>query len=302
MELKSLEEESVHPLDVARSTRLIEEAEQPPDPMEGFADVAQNRLDQDLLILASGERTRPLLRRLKQYKDFVNNPAAQGTDFTSRYKGRILQAAETPRGPLTYIPGGEIDGEELRTFSDKPIITGPLVCQLCDADFTNEKDFARHKQRDHAGENEYRKRVLYLMAEAGQRPISAQEKRIIIQNFARFQQYCRPGAGGNFFADCEEVPRCEAACVVCAQKDYLEHRHKMSLFAEAPSRVVTEAHVGEDALDQEEDDTAMGRSQEPIAYSMVKRDGVYYIQSPAEAHAFMKVERYAERCQILRAI
>ncbi len=49
-----------------RSTELPEAAEQPPDPMEGFADVAENRLEQDLLILSSGQRTRQLLKRLKQ--------------------------------------------------------------------------------------------------------------------------------------------------------------------------------------------------------------------------------------------
>ncbi len=136
----------MHPVDLARSTQLIEEAEQPPDPMEGFADEATNRLEQDLLILASGQRTRPLLRRLKQYQDFVNNLAAQLTDFATKYTERITQAMSNSRaGPATYIPGCEVAGDELRTFSDKPIITGPLVCQLCDADYTNEKVFTQHK-------------------------------------------------------------------------------------------------------------------------------------------------------------
>ena len=143
-EVKDLQLRSVHPIDKARSSRLLEEAEQPPDPMEGFADEATNRLDQDLLILASGQRTRPLMRCLKQYKDFVINPAAHNSEFATKYADRILETlAESTGGPATYVPGGEIAGDELRTFSDKPIISGPLVCQLCDADFTNEKDFAQ---------------------------------------------------------------------------------------------------------------------------------------------------------------
>ena len=89
---------------------------------------------------------------------------------------------------------------------------------------------------DHGGENEYRKRVLYLMAEAGHRPITGQEKRIMVQNFAHFQQWCFPGSRGNYFADSKAVPRAEAACVVCAQKDYLEHRHTDSYFLE-PSQM-----------------------------------------------------------------
>ena len=48
--------------------------------------------------------------------------------------------------------------------------------QLCDADFVDEAAFSRHKSADHAGENEYRKRVLYLMREAGCGPIAGQEK------------------------------------------------------------------------------------------------------------------------------
>ncbi len=39
------------------------------------------------------------------------------------------------------------------------MVCGPLVCQLCNADFLYDADLAVHKDRDHAGENEYRKRV-----------------------------------------------------------------------------------------------------------------------------------------------
>ena len=46
---------------------------------------------------------------------------------------------------------------------------------------------------------------------------------------------------------------------------------------------------------------AKGRSQEPIAYSMVKRDGVYYIQSPAKVQDFMNVQRYKERWPLIPA-
>ena len=259
-ELEGLRQQS----SLLRATQMLEEAEQPPDPMQAFADEACNKLEQELLILSCGDRTRSLLRRLKQYKDFVQDAASKDTEFAKKYAERILQVASSSSpGPATYIPGDEVAGEELRSFSDKPILSGPLVCQLCEADFTNEKDFDRHKKADHGGEHEYRKRVLFLMAEAGPRPITAQEKRIIVQNFARFQQYCRPGAGGNFFADCEEVPRGEAACVLCAQKDYLEHRYKLSLFAEAPSGSISEARLAEnkEAAEAEEDGTTERHSQ-----------------------------------------
>ena len=116
------------------------------------------------------------------------------------------------------MPGDEILGDALRSFVNEPTITGPLVCQLCDATFLYDGDFAQHKQKVHAGENEYRKRVLWLMEESGCRPITGQEKRMIVQNFAHFQQFSRPGAKGNTFSRVSEVPRCEAACVVCQRK------------------------------------------------------------------------------------
>ena len=78
------------------------------------------------------------------------------------------------------MPGDEIDGDELRKFSDDPIICGPLVCQLCSKDFINEKAFADNKKNAHASETEYRKKVLYLMSQDGYRPITGQEKRLMV--------------------------------------------------------------------------------------------------------------------------
>ena len=66
IEIDELRRTFVHPRDRARSAQLLEEAQEPPNPMEGFADEAENRLDQDLLQLASGNRTRDLQRRLKK--------------------------------------------------------------------------------------------------------------------------------------------------------------------------------------------------------------------------------------------
>ena len=62
---------------------------------------------------------------------------------------------------------------------------------------------------------------------------------MMVQHFSRFQQFCRPGANGNYFADCEEVPGAEAACAICARKDWLEHRHRLSLFAAVPEAAST---------------------------------------------------------------
>ena len=69
IELNELKRTLVHPRDCAMSAQLLEEAQEPPNPMECFADEAENRLDQDLLLLASGNRTKELQRRLKKYRN-----------------------------------------------------------------------------------------------------------------------------------------------------------------------------------------------------------------------------------------
>ena len=79
-ELTEMRRTSIHPRDRAKSDQLLEEAQEEPSPMEGFADEAENRLDQDLLLLSSGHRTRDLQRRLKKYKDFVTDPATVNTE------------------------------------------------------------------------------------------------------------------------------------------------------------------------------------------------------------------------------
>ena len=288
----------MHPRDLAQSAALLGKAQEPRDPMEGFADEAENRLDQDLMLLTSGHRNRFLLRRMKQFKDFIVNPAAASTEFAQKYKQRVLEALATPVGRMTYVPGSAIGGDDLRKFSEVPIMSGPLVCQLCDTDFLTERSFAEHKNHAHAGESEYRKRVLYLMSQQGCRPITGQEKRIIVQNFAHFQQFCHPGSKGNYFADSEEVPRYEAACALCARKDFLEHRHKLNLFAEPPTNTISETPAVRDAQTEqsEEEDPSVVK---PSTRALLKYRGIYYIQTPDQVHKLLDVTRYAQRWPLI---
>ena len=163
----------------AQKTSLEKAANESPVPMATFASEADNKLDQDLMLLCSGIRPRPLMRRFKKYQEVLSQPSDRHSHIVQRYADRIRVAVATPVGKRCYVAGNDIAGEELRTFADEPIICGPLVCQLCDADFVNEIKFAQHKSDCHAGETEYRKRVLFLMAAQGCRPITGQEKRIM---------------------------------------------------------------------------------------------------------------------------
>ena len=114
----------------------------------------------------------------------------------------------------------------------------------------------------------------------------------MVQNFALFQQFCHPGSKGNRFSGGEAVPRCEAACTVCAQKDYLEHRHKLSLFGAVPEGQVSE-HCADPASD--EADVSEGEGNARPAQTLVKHRGVYYLQSPELVQGLLDVGRHKER-------
>ncbi len=130
-----------------------------------------------------------------------------------------------------------------------------------------------------------------------------------MQNSAHFQQFSRPDAKGNTFAPGMEVPRCEAACVVCQQKDFVEHRHKLSLFADppahgargAPQPAMAYKASASDALSEEEAPMIsrplvhIGAAQPALA----QHGEVYYLQSPEHVHALLDVERYAQRWPLI---
>ena len=136
----------------------------------------------------------------------------------------VTQALRTASGLPGYVAGDEIQGDALREFEDVPILTAPLVCMLCApggsgpecsgasggdgmepecslasgvAGFLTEERFLRHCAACHSGYAEYRKRVLYLLEARGPHPISAQEKRLMVQNYASFEQHSLPSAGGS---------------------------------------------------------------------------------------------------------
>ena len=83
---------------------------------------------------------------------------AQHDDATSP---RILMISRSQR--ITAVKCGR----------QKPLKPCPKK-QRASSDFLTDENFARHKFEHHAGEAEYRKRVLCLMAETGRRPIASE--------------------------------------------------------------------------------------------------------------------------------
>ena len=84
--------------------RMLEEAEDAVDPMLAFADEAHNKIEQELLILAFGNRTKSMLRRLKLYKAFVQDPTTSETEFTKRYGDKVARGSTThsSKGMIFY--------------------------------------------------------------------------------------------------------------------------------------------------------------------------------------------------------
>ena len=88
------------------------------------------------------------------------------------------------------------------------------------------------------------------------------------------------------------MPRCEAACAVCAQKDFLEHRHKLSLFDAVPKERVSE-HCADAASDQE--DVPEGEANTRPTRTLVKHRRLHYLQSPALVQNLLDVDRYRQQ-------
>ena len=108
-ELKALQQAEKDAKDAAD----IAEARDKPNPNEGFADEAHNKIDQDLMMLENGIRTRDLLRRLDKYKVLVSSPSAQHEEFAEEYAERVREALAMSAGKSRYVPEIEVDGSNL---------------------------------------------------------------------------------------------------------------------------------------------------------------------------------------------
>ena len=103
-------------------------------------------------------RTKQVMRRIHRYKTYFDEPGVQENALVLQYKHQMDRASQTFTGCRCYVPGDTIEGDALRSFASEPIVTGPIVCQLCDdASFLYDDDFAQHQRNLHGGENEYRK-------------------------------------------------------------------------------------------------------------------------------------------------
>ena len=143
--------------------------------------------------------------------------------------------ADTPAAPSDKLedPPPPAHARRPREGKGQAVAAPMIVCLLCHEGFRSNEALDRHANVRHGGRCEYRKRVAYMMQEAGLQPMQPWHKRQMIQNHAFFSRYSIPGSNKNDWTDrfAEAVPRRQEACVVCAVKDWVEKRFPVYIFA-----------------------------------------------------------------------
>ena len=179
---------------------------------------------------------------------------------------------------------------ELHQWSDDAIATAPLVCQLCGQGAANQSAFMKHIGEVHVSYVEYRKRVLFLRRKEGPKALKASEKRNIVQAFCHHESTSTIASQSNCWpqASAEStVPRQEAACVICARLDWIEHRIPIHLFKN-DSGPDNDPEASDNSASEDEDDRTHESTKTcaPIAKSHL-------------LHKLFDVERYAERWPLI---
>ena len=295
--------------------QIKQRIERPGDPLEECYELGDTLVQQTLRQASCGILGKAQRRRLEQYNRHLDLACLR------EHTEEIRRALTALSGLPIYVAGDEIQGDALREFEKVPILTAPLVCRLCapasagppvagaaDAmsspvaepltagvsGFMTEESFLRHCHACHGGLAEYRKRVLYLLEMRGPTPITPQEKRLILQNYAFFEQHSLPGAGSNSFKDIPPVPRAEAACVCCARLDWLERRYKLRFFADAPVHAAGFRGDEDCDSDEEECNETRGRARRLLCFR-----GEFYLREPGKVAALLSTERYSKRWPLI---
>ena len=80
----------------AKELGSLEEVDLPPDHTDRFADMAGNRLEQDLLMVMNGSNRKKVLQRMIRYKKYLTHPGACIV-IVEKYKDKVFQAERQHR-------------------------------------------------------------------------------------------------------------------------------------------------------------------------------------------------------------
>ena len=82
----------------------MEEAEALVDPLDPFADEAENRMEQDLLMMANGFRQGRVQRRFQRYLKYCADPVGSSTAVVLKHQEQVDGVVFTPTGLAQYVP------------------------------------------------------------------------------------------------------------------------------------------------------------------------------------------------------
>ena len=88
----------------AKELGPLEEVDLPPDHTDPFADMAGNRLEQDLLMVMNGINRKKVLQRMIRYKKYLTHPGACIV-IVEKYKDKVIQAEREHRLAMSAASG-----------------------------------------------------------------------------------------------------------------------------------------------------------------------------------------------------
>ena len=107
----------------AREVGTLEEVELPPDRRDPFADMADNRLEQDLLMVRNGFNRKKVMQRMTRYRKYLTHPGACIV-IVEKYKDKVFQAEREHRLAMSAVsrpaPPGATKSRASRSCASLP--------------------------------------------------------------------------------------------------------------------------------------------------------------------------------------
>ena len=114
-----------------------------------------------------------------------------------------------------------------------PVASPPVMCWICGEGFTHNGAFLQHCTDAHGDYAEYRKRLLWRAQQDGFKPLLPWVKRHMLQSATFHLTFSVPGSLSLHWHHPEALAiattRCEVARVICARKDWSDHRFHVYL-------------------------------------------------------------------------
>ena len=189
--------------------------------------------------------------------------------------------------------------------AERAVIQAPVICQLCGDGFVSQQALWQHCSKAHSSWCEYRKRLIYEIQQRVSVPLRPVEKRRLAGNYMEDLCYSRPARGTYHEGTASSCMRQIVACVVCAEKDFIDEYYPCYLWKEAPADVVADHADDQEADALDEDDGACDDAlDQGVLYKRTGKaswggpqlrdeDGTCYLGCAQRVQKLLNVEAYA---------